>query len=346
MYKKYLSILAGLQNTEQKPLSHRFNSKTLIVDGMNTFLRAFAVDNKHNYNGHHIGGIASFLKSVGYAVRNENPSRVVIVFDGEGGYINRRYLYPEYKKNRENLTGLTNKKSFQSKYDEDEAKFNELERLIEYLQYLPITLLGMDKTEADDIMAYATKVLYEENTENEIVIMSSDQDFLQLVNDRVTIYSPTKKKHYYAKEVSEEFKCLPENYLIYKTFLGDTSDNIKGVNGVGETKIHKLFPDMFLSGSLTYDKLYEVCSSPVVNSVLYEKILNSKQILDINYRIMNLSSPDLSDIQKSVVVGDLNKKPTNLRKFDFIKMWHMDKMNDAIPHVESWVNLFAVLNNN
>lgn len=343
--KKFLDILAGIKNVDTKPLSHRLNSKTLIIDGMNTFLRGFAVDNRYNKNGHHIGGIAAFLKSVGYAIRIERPSRVIIAFDGEGGYINRRYIYPEYKKNREGLTGLTNKKAFKSKYDEDEAKVNELERLIDYLHYLPVTLLAMDKTEADDIMAYACKYLYEEDKENEVVIMSSDNDFLQLINDRVTIYSPTKKKHYYAKEVTDEFKCIPGNYLIYKAFLGDDSDNIKGVNGIGKVKIHKLFPDMFLTEGLTLNNLYETCEQPTQKSVLYEKVLNSKHILDINYRIMNLSSPDLSELQRESIREDLTKRPTDLRKYDFLKLWYLDKMNDAIRQVDSWVDLFAILNN-
>src|ERR1700749_1712901 len=238
------SLLSSLQGPVQKPLNQRLNSKTLIVDGMNTFLRAFAMDNKFNRYGHHIGGIASFIKSLGYTIKNENPSRVIIVFDGEGGHINRRHIYPDYKKNR-NTNNLVNKKVFDDKAEEDASKINEIERLIEYLNYLPVTLFSIDKMEADDVMAYVTHYLYNEHPDNKVCIMSADRDFLQLVNDRVFVYSPTKKKHYYINEVKEEFNCLPSNYLIYKCFLGDTSDNIKGVHGIGEKKIISLFPGMF-----------------------------------------------------------------------------------------------------
>ena len=342
--KKYLSLLDDIKSPQEKPLSHRFNSKTLIIDGMNTFLRGFAVDNKFNTYGNHIGGVASFLKSVGYAIRNESPSRVIIVFDGEGSYINRRYLYPDYKKNRENLTGLTNKKAFTTKEDENNSKVNELERLVEYLECLPVTLMGLDKTEADDIIAFTSKYLYDENEENEVIIMSADRDFFQLVNNRICVYSPTKKIHYYEKEVINEFNCLPENYIIYKSFLGDDSDNIKGVHGIGKKNIHVLFPELFLSSSLSFEHIYEICEDPIKKSVLYERVINSKHILDINHRIMNLDTPDLSEEQIKIVTVDINKRPGNLRKYDFLKLWHIDGMQNSIPNVESWVNLFSVLN--
>lgn len=341
---KIRSLLSGIKDQPARSPSHRFNSKTLIIDGMNTFIRAFAMDNKFNNFGHHVGGIASFLKSIGSAIRNEKPSRVIVVFDGEGGYINRRYLYPDYKKNRENLTGMINKKVFEDKKEEDRAKLNELERLVEYLEYLPISLVSLDKMEADDVIAFFSHYLYKENPLNEVCIMSSDRDFFQLVNDRIHVFSPIKKKHYFINEVTQEFNCSPDNYLIYKCFLGDSSDNIKGVHGVGEKKIVSLFPDMLISGTVTLNDIYAVCEEPPSNSVLYDRILNSKHILDINYKIMDLSNPLLSQAQEEHLLHELVTHPKDLRKYDFLKLWHLDKMNDAITRIDEWINLFSVLN--
>lgn len=339
------SLLSLVKNqSSPRPANQRFNSKTLIIDGMNTFIRAFAMDNKFNRYGHHVGGISSFLMSIGSAIKNECPSRVIIVFDGEGGYINRRYLYPDYKKNRENLTGCINKKVFDDKKDEDRAKMNEIERLVEYLEFLPVTLASIDKMEADDVMAYMAQYLYKNHPENQVCIMSSDRDFFQLVNDRVYVYSPTKKKHYFVNEVTTEFNCSPENYLIYKCFLGDTSDNIKGVHGVGEKKIQTLFPDMLVSGSITFDDIYAVCEDPPGKSVLYDRILNSKHILDINAKIMDLSDPFMNEDQEEYLVRELVTHPKDLRKSDFLQLWSIDKMNNAINNVSEWINLFSVLN--
>jgi len=342
---KIQSLLSALKDQpDAKPKGLRLNSKTLIIDGMNTFIGAFAADNKFNHFGHHVGGIASFLKSIGYVIKNEAPTRVMIVFDGEGGHISRRMIYPDYKRNRDNLATLVNKKVFEDKKEEDRAKLNELERLVEYLEFLPITLLSLDKLEADDVMAYLTHHLYAEHPDNHICIMSADRDFLQLINDRTYVYSPIKRKHYYTQDVIDEFKCRPDNYLVYKCFLGDTSDNVKGVHGVGERKIDTLFGGALSEGVVTFDDIYKICEEPPTNSVLYDRILNSKHILDVNSKIMDLSAPNLSAEQEDYVIQELIARPHDLRKFDFLQLWYLDKMNDAIPSIDQWINLFSVLN--
>lgn len=340
---RLLSLLSKLREDGDTIVPTTFNSKVLIIDGMNTFLRAFAVNNRINYHGHHIGGIAGFLQSIGYAIKNEKPSRVIIVFDGEGGATNRQYLYPEYKANR-NTGTLVNKKAFESVYDEADSKNNEIEKLVDYLQLLPITLIAVDKLEADDIIGYTSRKLYHDDPNAHIVIMSSDNDFLQLVNDRTSCYSPVKKKHYSEREVLEEFGVHPRNYLIYKCFLGDTSDNIKGIHGIGKKKLPKLFPQMSSPEPVTFESIYETCEEPLVKSVMYDRVLNGKRILFINEQIMNLSKPNIADHQAEFIDQEIAKIPEQLRKFDFIKLYHADGMGGALPGVDNWINLFSVLN--
>lgn len=338
---RLLQIFSDLKK-EEKPFYSHFNSRVLIIDGMNTFLRSFAVDNRFNLNGHHIGGISGFLKSIGYAIQNERPSRVIIVFDGEGGAINRQYLYPEYKANR-NTSRLVNK-MFTVKEEEDESKFNEIERLIDYLNLLPVTTIAVDRLEADDIIGYLSKKIYNESNDSQVCIMSSDNDFLQLVNDRIYCYSPTKKKYYYEKEVLEEFGVHARNYLIYKCFLGDNSDNVKGINGVGKKKLPKLFPQMSHPDRVSFDDIYATCEDPPVNSVLYKRVLDGKRILFINEQIMNLSKPNISDVQEELILNSFELKPPLLRKYDFISLYRGDGMEGAIMGVDNWLERFSTLN--
>jgi len=86
------------EQMESKPVTtlHR-NSRVLIVDSLNTFLRNFVAIHHLNPSGAHIGGLGGFLKSIGAAIRDIEPTRVILVFDGHGGSTNKRYLYPEYK---------------------------------------------------------------------------------------------------------------------------------------------------------------------------------------------------------------------------------------------------------
>lgn len=343
MHNKRLLDLLSKMKDEAPVLHSHFNARVLIIDGMNTFLRSFAVDNRLNSFGHHIGGIAGFLKSIGYAIRNENPSRVIIVFDGEGGAINRQYLYPEYKKNRKAGT-LVNKMAFTSAYEQQEAQVDEIEKLVEYLQLLPVTLIAVDKLEADDVIGYTARKLYQDDPTCHVCIMSSDNDFLQLINDRIYCYSPTKKKHYYEAEVLGEFGVHPRNYLVYKCFLGDTSDNIKGIHGIGKSKLPKLFPQMTLPESVTFESIYETCEDPPRKSKMYDRVLNGKRILFINEQIMNLSRPNIADYQREFIDQEIEKIPGHLRKFEFIKLYHSDGMGGAITGLDSWINVFSKLN--
>ena len=204
-----------------------------------TFLRSFTMINHINPEGHHIGGLTGFLKSVGYAIKMIEPTKVVIVFDGVGGSNAKRNLYPEYKANR-NKNRMTNYSIFSNKEEENESINNQMARLIQYLQLLPVSLICIDGIEADDTIGYLSTKLENFKSTKEVTIMSADKDFLQLVSDKIKVYSPVKKKIYKPKDVLEEYGVSCYNFVNYKILMGDSSDNLPGVNGLGPKKLLKL----------------------------------------------------------------------------------------------------------
>jgi 5'-3' exonuclease len=344
MNKERLLDIFSRINKDEKPKNLHHNSRVLIVDGMNTFLRSFAVVDRVNLIGNDIGGLIGFLKSLGHAIKLLTPTRVVIVFDGEGGSVNRKYLYNDYKSNRD--TGrIMNYKSFNNKEDEDNSKYNQMSRLIPYLECLPLSLMSFDKLEADDVIGYLSNKIYEEYDDSIVHIMSSDNDFIQLVNDRINVYSPTKKKIYEVENVVQDFGVHPNNFLIYKTLVGDTSDNIPGVHGAGEKNVIKLFEFVSKPEPKTLQDVYEVCSNPPKNSVVYQRVINVQKQLEIFYKLMDLKDPNISDELKEQILEEYHKKTPLLRKFDFIKLYHHDRMGGAIPNLETWTTLFSSLNN-
>jgi 5'-3' exonuclease len=127
----------------------------LVIDGLNLFLRNFAVLNFVNEEGTHIGGLAGFLRSLGSLIKQIQPTSVYIIFDGVGSSTNRKNLLPEYKSGR-NLSRMTNHSGFEDLDDEQDSKVNQITRLIHYLKCLPVNLISLDKVEADDIIAYLT----------------------------------------------------------------------------------------------------------------------------------------------------------------------------------------------
>lgn len=340
---RLLDIFSKIKN-DDKPANLHYNSRVLIIDGMNTFLRSFAVVNRVNLAGNDVGGLIGFLKSLGHSIKLLSPTRVVIVFDGEAGSGNRKYLYSQYKGNRD--TGrIMNYKSFQTKDSEDNSKYNQITRLIDYLHFLPISIMSYDKLEADDVMGYLAGRIYKEYSDSKVYIMSSDNDFMQLVNDRINVYSPTKKKIYGVENVLGDFGIHPDNFLLYKSLVGDTSDNIPGVSGLGEKNVVKLFEFMAKPERKTLQDIYNICENPPKKSVLYDRILNVNKQVEIFYKIMNIMEPNISEDIVIDIMGSYHKKAPPLKKYDFMKLYNHDKMGDAISHLDLWVNLFSTLNN-
>ena len=146
----------GLQKT--------VNSDILLVDGLNTFIRSFMAVPPMNDDGMHTGGIAGFLKSVGYAIKLLGPTRVVVVFDGTGGSQKRRKIYPDYKKGRKTRIRFnrTYEEMSGSELEEKNLKL-ELLRLINYLDVLPLTTMSIDNIEADDTIAYLAEQTFKDS---------------------------------------------------------------------------------------------------------------------------------------------------------------------------------------
>ena len=205
------------------------NSRVLIIDGLNLYLRVFAVNGMLNDNGVPIGGVMGFLKSLAYSIREVNPTRVIVVYDGNGGSQRRRKILSNYKENRKPNKRITRWDAFKDFEEENKSKKAQFKRLLQYMDSLPINVIAIDRIEADDTIAYIANNLLEK----EVTIMSADQDFLQLVNERITVWSPIKKKFYTPELVIKDYGVPAHNFLMYKVLMGDKSDNILGIKGLG-----------------------------------------------------------------------------------------------------------------
>lgn len=336
--KDFASILDSVKDDA---IGEHKNSRVLVVDSMNTFLRCFCVVNVMNVNGHHVGGMTGFLKSIGYAIKLIQPTRVILVFDGIGGSNNRKNLYPDYKGNR-NIKRVTNWDGFDSREEESESMSAQMTRLINYLEELPLDMVVIDKVEADDVMAYITHKLKADD--NHITLMSSDQDFLQLVAPNVSVYAPTKKKFYTPEKVKDEFGVSSTNFLIKKILLGDKSDNVPGVKGLGPKKLLKLFPELSDNESVTMQEIHNKCLENQ-DELLPSRIVDFKYQLDINSQLMDLHNPNIPQTDE-FEIDEIVEGPTNkLNTGAFVKMCNEDKLQKIFPNVELWLsNCFMNLN--
>jgi DNA polymerase-1 len=335
---KYFDLISSIQPDTRTSLD-----SILIIDGLNTFLRAFTMINHINPNGHHIGGLTGFLKSIGYAIKMLNPTKVIIVFDGVGGSNARRNLYPEYKANR-HMNRMTNYSIFSSKEEETESINNQMARLIQYLKCLPVTVISIDGLEADDIIGYLSNKFQVYNETTSVTIMSADKDFLQLISNKVQVYSPVKKKVYKPKDVLEEFGVSSYNFLNYKILMGDQSDNVPGISGLGPVKLLKLFPELTSENKIELSDIIESSANKINENKLYLSVVERRHQLEINERLMSLDGSFLSPENKQLVKDAFNDS-YELNKYLFHQIYVNDKLGESIPNVDNWLTeVFGYIN--
>ena len=321
----------SLLDNVQKPGDLGVNNRVLIVDGLNLYLRAFAVNGALNDNGVPVGGLTGFLRSLAYAIREVNPTRVIIVYDGAGGSQRRRKIHPDYKSNRKSGKRITRWDAFKNATEEKDAMKIQFSRLIEYLDFLPINVISIDRIEADDTIAYIAHNLLDED----VTIMSADQDFLQLVNERITVWSPTKKKFYTPRMVMDDYGVPAHNFLMYKVLMGDKSDNIEGVKGLGPKKLPKIVPDLLTQTTLDLDFILEHAGKG--EEPMHKKIVESATQLQINEELMDLKNPPISGELK-LQITRLIEAPINLlSRNDFIMMYSDDQLGNAIKAPDLWL---------
>ena len=338
MQNKYFDLISSIQPDKRTQLN-----SILIIDGLNAFLRSFTMINHINPDGHHIGGLTGFLKSVGYAIKMLNPTKVVIVFDGVGGSNARRNLFPDYKANR-NANRMTNYSIFSSKEEETEAINNQMQRLILYLKCLPVSVISVEGLEADDIIGYLTHKLENFSETKEINIMSADQDFLQLVSEKTSVYSPTKKRIFKPKDVLAEYGVSATNYINYKILLGDKSDNVPGVSGLGPVKLVKLFPELTGENKVTLESMITKSAELINENKLYLSVVERRHQLFINQQLMNLEGDFLSP-ENRLLVKQAFSDSYELNKYLFHQIYVNDRLGESIPNVDNWLTeVFGYLN--
>lgn len=338
MENKYFSILENLK--ENETVKSNLNDRVLVIDGLNTFIRSWSVSPATNDDGIHVGGITGFLLSIGYAIKNIKPTRVIICFDGKGGSSRRRKIYPEYKGNRKPSQKLNRAYDAGSLTDQQSNMKMQLGRLINYLDALPVTCMSIENIEADDAIAYIAKQVL---PKARCFIMSSDKDFLQLTNDRIGIWSPTKKKMYFRDDILDEYGISATNYLMYRVLSGDKSDNIPGIPGVGLKSLIKRIPQLSEDTKLTIKDLIDLSVDSKIK--MLNAINQNTELMELNYKLMQLHDVDISGGAKEKIRNIVHGELPSLNKTKFQLMMVEDKMNTAIKNHEFWLReVFTSLN--
>ncbi len=344
MNKDIFKLLDGIkkENAVIGTPTFKKHDRVMIIDGLNLFLRNFAMINYLNKSGNHTGGLGGFLRSLGSLIKTLEPTEVYIVFDGKGSSDTRKNLLPEYKSGR-HVNRITNWDIFENVDEENAAKVNQIIRLVKYLKCLPIKVTSLDRVEADDIIAHLSQTLVKKHN-SKVFIVSADQDYLQLVTDRITLYRPVKREFYTPEKIKEEYGVLVENFIIYKTLMGDNSDKVKGVKGLGKKKLLSMFPEL-AEKPQSLKQIIATSEKKYKDHIIFARVVADKKNLENNLLIMDLGNPLLDEIEKEFIEALIEEPQEPLNIEAFLRLFNDDGLSNSIKTPNIWLQEhFKVLN--
>ena len=314
-------------------------TKTLLVDGNNLFKIGFHGVRDYYHKGNHIGGLYHFVNTLRRFIEEDNYDKVIVVWDGENNSTQRRLIYADYKMNRR-----------QSLNEQKKASYDwQMSRIKQYLEDMFIRQLEVGGCEADDVIAYYCNISEDEHK----TIFSSDKDLTQLISEMVTIYSPSEKKYLkQGDKINLKDISIPhENIKTFKIISGDKSDNVNGIQYMGEKTFVKLFPEIVekvLSVEDILSQAEELHSSDKNNRAL-QNLLSGKtksgvygeEFFLINKKLIDLSVPIISEEGKEEVEDYYRESldPDGRGYKNLMRMMMDDGIFKYLPkRDDAWVN--------
>jgi DNA polymerase-1 len=308
------------------------------VDGDNLFKIGFHGVKDLFSDGSHIGGVYHFINTLRRFLEEHNHDKVVVFWDGDSNSSIRKSIYPQYKGNRRQDMN-------EYKY---ESYLQQKARVKMYLEEVFVRQVEMVNNEADDLIAYYCQVA----TNEQIIIFSGDKDLTQLISEKVTIFSPVSKTYYKnGSKITINKVDIPHyNVTLTKVFTGDKSDNIDGIEGLGEKTLVKLFP-VITEKLCTIEELLDYAHKnfskkppKAIQNILTGRTKNGilgEEFYTTNSKIVDLSSPLITDDGKQLVtqIHTDTIDPTDRGYKNLMRLMMEDGLFKYLPkNDEAWVN--------
>ena len=312
--------------------------KTFLIDGNNLYKIGYEGVRDLFSGNNHIGGIYHFINTIRKFLEEHNYDKVIVCWDSESNTSVRKEIYPNYKGQRRN----------EMSEDQEESYLHQRRRVKQYLEEVFVRQLEVPHNEADDLIAQYCKIALDEN----ITIFSGDKDFTQLISERVQIYYPIKKEYYKLGDMIllDKVNIPHQNVLLTKVFVGDKSDNISGIDGLGVKTLVKLFP-MLQEKSCTITEILDNARiigqekkvPKIVGKILTGESKNGilgEEFYNTNLKIVDLGNPLITDEAK-VLVEEVYKEtidPTDRGYKNLMKMMLEDGLFKYLPKDDNaWV---------
>ena len=264
--------------------------RLFIIDGYATLYRAHYALIRNpltNSAGTPTSAVFGFANQVFQLIEEENPDYLVTAFDSKGKNF-RHEIFSDYKANRSDMP------------DEIQQQLPYLWKLLEAMN---IPVLRVDGVEADDIIGTVAKKCMNDSLQCNIV--SGDKDFMQLINDSTFLYAPQARKRekeiFNSKKVEEKWGVGPDHIIDLLGLMGDSSDNVPGVQGIGPKTAMKLIKEY---GSI--ESIYDNIES-IKNEKMREKLLSDKDNALLSKQLVTiLTDVDIDSTTDSFIKKEMN----------------------------------------
>jgi len=274
--------------------------KTLtIIDTFGFFFRSyFALPPLKNSDGFPTGLLTGFINLVDGLHGEHNTDYIVFALDSKGDTF-RNKIYPEYKANRD---------------APPEDLIKQLPIAIEWIREMGFAHLAKEGFEADDIIATLAKYGKEQGLN--VRIVSHDKDLYQMIEDgKVVMYDSIKRKEITEQECFEKFGVYPKDFINFQAIIGDSSDNIPGVKGIGKVGASKLINRYFTLESIYND--IENCGTANIQ----KKLLDSKESAFMSRELVTMKQDVFKDFDlESFVFEDKNYLTCLIDDFEYYEM--------------------------
>tara|TARA_B100000029_G_scaffold198490_2_gene196536 strand:- start:975 stop:3659 length:2685 start_codon:yes stop_codon:yes gene_type:complete len=245
-------------------LANKNRDNFVLVDGSSYLYRAFyALPNLTTVSGFSTGAIHGVINMINKLIKTYEPKYLSVIFDSKGKTF-RHNLYKKYKANRKPMP---------------KELSEQVPPLIDFIKSLGISVLQIPDVEADDVIAtLATKL---SSKKNQVIISSGDKDLAQLVTPDIVLINSMDEKVLDVAGVKEKFGVLPNQILEYLMLMGDSSDNIPGVDKVGPKKAMELL-SKYKSIEGIFSKLEEITGK------LKENLSNFESFIEMSRSLIQL----------------------------------------------------------
>lgn len=271
-------------------------NKIILIDGHNLLFRMFygIPSSIKNSKGKEIRGLIGFIGSLKKNVDEFQPYSIIVIFDSQSSKNSNLKIDKNYKQNRADYTNVA----------DDDNPFSQLPLIKKALKYLNICFLEVNNYEADDYIAS----IINNNRDNKYIIVSTDYDFIQLVSNNTFLYVPRGKNSvlYTPDEVIKKYSIPSSKFVIFKSLVGDKSDNIRGVRGIGNISAAKI---------LNYGSIQNYINANP-DSKTSKLLISNKEIISKNQKLICM----INNIDTSIITfNKLSKKIFTLKTYEIIE---------------------------